>query len=116
MGDGQLIACKDFELPQLKEACRKLPNCNVKITFIVVQKRINTRLFLVSHFTVSTYSYFFSIAISYDVDQWRKPGVRHIRNRSGQIHYQTKYVRFLLGATGAFLWHRQLRALLGVAG
>uniref|UniRef100_A0A1A9V619 Piwi domain-containing protein n=1 Tax=Glossina austeni TaxID=7395 RepID=A0A1A9V619_GLOAU len=46
VGDGQLQICEQFEIPQLEEACRRTLNHMAKITFIVVQKRINTRYFL----------------------------------------------------------------------
>uniref|UniRef100_A0A1A9ZRF5 Piwi domain-containing protein n=1 Tax=Glossina pallidipes TaxID=7398 RepID=A0A1A9ZRF5_GLOPL len=46
VGDGQMQICEQFEIPQLEEACRRTLNHKVKITFIVVQKRINTRFFL----------------------------------------------------------------------
>uniref|UniRef100_A0A1A9WEW9 Piwi domain-containing protein n=1 Tax=Glossina brevipalpis TaxID=37001 RepID=A0A1A9WEW9_9MUSC len=45
VGDGQLQVCASYEVPQLEEACRKMLNYIIKITFIVVQKRINTRYF-----------------------------------------------------------------------
>lgn len=49
VGDGQLATCREFEFPQLKAACRLFDvNYNPEITFIVVQKRVNTRLFLVN--------------------------------------------------------------------
>lgn len=52
VGDGQLKVCKDFEFPQIKRACRLVNEYyNPEITFIVVQKRINTRIFLVITFT-----------------------------------------------------------------
>lgn len=48
VGNGQFKLCKEFEFPQLKTACRLLGgDYNPKITFIVVQKRINTRIFTV---------------------------------------------------------------------
>lgn len=46
VGDGQLQICEQFEIPQLEEACRRVLNHKAKISFIVVQKRINTRYFL----------------------------------------------------------------------
>lgn len=42
VGDGQLNLCAKYEIPQFEAVCGKA----VKITFIVVQKRINTRFFL----------------------------------------------------------------------
>ncbi|KAG4079836.1 hypothetical protein HA402_014967 [Bradysia odoriphaga] len=47
VGDGQLKMVSEYELPQLVKACM-LQNADYKpqFTFIVVQKRINTRLFL----------------------------------------------------------------------
>lgn len=49
VGDGQLSMCKEYEIPQLKQACSlEKPDYNPLFTFIVVQKRINTRLFAVS--------------------------------------------------------------------
>ncbi|KAH8335023.1 hypothetical protein KR067_006945 [Drosophila pandora] len=41
IGDGQLNICSEYEVPQFELAGGK----NIKISFIVVQKRINTRLF-----------------------------------------------------------------------
>lgn len=49
VGDGQLQACNDFEIKQLKTACSMIDECyQPKITFVVVQKRINIRFFKVS--------------------------------------------------------------------
>uniref|UniRef100_A0A1A9X3J3 Piwi domain-containing protein n=1 Tax=Glossina brevipalpis TaxID=37001 RepID=A0A1A9X3J3_9MUSC len=45
VGDGQLQVCENYEIPQLEEACRKLLEQVVKITFIVVKKHTNTRYF-----------------------------------------------------------------------
>lgn len=48
VGDGQLKHCRDYEIEQLREAMKALrlnPENMPKLTFIVVQKRINTRLF-----------------------------------------------------------------------
>lgn len=45
VGDGQLRACQEIEIRQLQEAIKTL-NLDTKLVFIVVQKRINTRLFL----------------------------------------------------------------------
>ncbi|KAM8716535.1 hypothetical protein ACLKA7_003416 [Drosophila subpalustris] len=42
VGDGQLNLCSKYEIPQFEAVCGK----SVKITFLVVQKRINTRFFL----------------------------------------------------------------------
>ncbi|XP_032595501.1 protein argonaute-3 isoform X1 [Drosophila grimshawi] len=42
VGDGQLNLCAHYEIPQFESVSQK----SVKITFIVVQKRINTRYFL----------------------------------------------------------------------
>lgn len=48
VGDGQLIMCNEYEIPQLKNACLALDsNYKPELTFIVVQKRINTRFFAV---------------------------------------------------------------------
>nr|XP_041631297.1 protein argonaute-3 isoform X3 [Drosophila kikkawai] len=41
IGDGQLNICSKYEIPQFESVCRD----RIKISFIVVQKRINTRLF-----------------------------------------------------------------------
>lgn len=46
VGDGQLKLCKEFELPQIKKACRLLDEqYDPTVTFIVVRKRIHTRIF-----------------------------------------------------------------------
>lgn len=46
VGDGQLKLCKEFELPQIKKACRLLDaNYNPFVTFIVVRKRVHTRIY-----------------------------------------------------------------------
>lgn len=51
VGDGQLKLCKEFEIPQMKSACKLIePDYDPKITFVVVQKRINTRIFKVGYF------------------------------------------------------------------
>lgn len=49
VGDGQLKMCEDYELAQLKDAC-KMYSVDYKplFTFIVVQKRINTRIYAIS--------------------------------------------------------------------
>ncbi|KAM7364395.1 argonaute 3 [Cochliomyia hominivorax] len=48
VGDGQLALCESYEIPQLESACNRMLNHTLKITFIVVQKRINTRYFMLS--------------------------------------------------------------------
>lgn len=46
VGDGQLKLCKEFELPQIKEACRLIdPQYDPTVTFLVVRKRIHARIF-----------------------------------------------------------------------
>ncbi|XP_054725856.1 protein argonaute-3 [Anastrepha obliqua] len=46
VGDGQLPLCSGHEIPQLEIACKRaFKDYTVKITFIVIQKRINTRYF-----------------------------------------------------------------------
>lgn len=48
VGDGQFGLCKEFEFPQIKTACRLIEdNYNPKVTFIIVQKRVNARIFSV---------------------------------------------------------------------
>ncbi|XP_070072440.1 protein argonaute-3 isoform X2 [Drosophila takahashii] len=42
IGDGQLKICLKYEIPQFETVCGD----RIKISFIVVQKRINTRIFL----------------------------------------------------------------------
>ncbi|XP_055640533.1 protein argonaute-3 [Toxorhynchites rutilus septentrionalis] len=46
VGDGQLKMCAEYEIPQLQEACKLVETdyCP-EFVFIVVQKRINTRMF-----------------------------------------------------------------------
>ncbi|KAH8379868.1 hypothetical protein KR009_007745 [Drosophila setifemur] len=41
VGDGQLNVCSKYEIPQFEAVCES----RIKISFIVVQKRINTRIF-----------------------------------------------------------------------
>lgn len=49
VGDGQLPVCREYEIPQMSNACRQIDDSyRPKITFIVVQKRINTRIFAVA--------------------------------------------------------------------
>uniref|UniRef100_A0A1B0CSE4 Uncharacterized protein n=2 Tax=Lutzomyia longipalpis TaxID=7200 RepID=A0A1B0CSE4_LUTLO len=47
IGDGQLPLCENFEVPQLIEAAKSLypANGEPKLTYVVTQKRINTRFF-----------------------------------------------------------------------
>lgn len=45
VGDGQLSLCESYEIPQFEQASMKILNQPIKITFIVTQKRINTRYF-----------------------------------------------------------------------
>lgn len=46
VGDGQLRMCSEYEIPQLQEACKLVePSYCPELAFIVVQKRINTRMF-----------------------------------------------------------------------
>ncbi|XP_037044625.1 protein argonaute-3-like [Bradysia coprophila] len=48
VGDGQLAVVKEYELPQMRNACKLLDeNYDPAFTFIVVQKRIHARLFAV---------------------------------------------------------------------
>ncbi|XP_050084461.1 protein argonaute-3 [Anopheles aquasalis] len=52
VGDSQLQMCEQYELMQLAAACKLVePSYSPKITFIVVQKRILTRLFAVDRTT-----------------------------------------------------------------
>lgn len=51
VGDGQLRMCDEYEVPQMRAAFATVdPDYNPTLTFIVVQKRINTRIFAVIHF------------------------------------------------------------------
>lgn len=46
VSDGQLRLCEEYELPQIMSACKRIsPEYSPKMLFVVVQKRINTRLF-----------------------------------------------------------------------
>lgn len=45
VGDGQLKHCLDYEVEQFLNCIRSL-NLDIKITMVIVQKRINTRIFL----------------------------------------------------------------------
>lgn len=48
VGDSQLTMCKEYELKQLKDCCKAIDETySPKFTFIVVQKRVNARLFSV---------------------------------------------------------------------
>lgn len=48
VGDGQLKLVQEYEIPQMKEACSVIqPGYSPLITFVVVQKRINTRMFAI---------------------------------------------------------------------
>lgn len=44
VGDGQLNACREFEMKQLRLIADEM-GLNIKFVFIVIQKRINTRIF-----------------------------------------------------------------------
>ncbi|KAI4463539.1 eukaryotic translation initiation factor 2c [Holotrichia oblita] len=44
VGEGQLSHCKDLEVPQFEETLRQF-ELDTKLCFVVVQKRINTRIF-----------------------------------------------------------------------
>ena len=45
VSDSQLRVVKEFEVPQFKECFHNLPDYNPKLVVIVVQKRINQRIF-----------------------------------------------------------------------
>lgn len=47
VGDGQLAQVEKYEIAQFKEICGKFEGYSPKITFIVVQKRINHKFFKV---------------------------------------------------------------------
>lgn len=60
VGDGQLKACKEFELKQMRDTCASIDESySPAFTFIVVQKRINTKIYAVNYKT----SYLISIEI-----------------------------------------------------
>lgn len=46
VGDGQLKHCKNYEVAQFQQCLKDYSISNVKLTMVVVQKRINTRIFL----------------------------------------------------------------------
>lgn len=47
VGDGQLKTVKDYELAQLKQACASVSeDYKPPFTFVVVQKRVNTRFYV----------------------------------------------------------------------
>ena len=49
VGDGQLRYLKEFEIPQMNEGCKQVAkDYEPKLTYIVVQKRINTKFFQVN--------------------------------------------------------------------
>lgn len=55
VGDGQLKFVEEYEIPQLEEACKQSdPSYSPNFTFVIVQKRINTRIFMVSFLTLVT--------------------------------------------------------------
>lgn len=46
VGDGQLATVRDFEIPQFTRLFSRIhSDYNPKLTYVVVQKRINTRLY-----------------------------------------------------------------------
>lgn len=50
VSDGDLTAVNEYEINNLKECFKVYPgNYNPNITFIVVQKRINTRIYQVMY-------------------------------------------------------------------
>lgn len=49
VGDGQLDHCKRYEVEQMESVLREL-GLDTKICFVVVQKRINTRVFSISKY------------------------------------------------------------------
>lgn len=49
VGDGQLALCESYEIPQFESACKRMLNHTIHLTFIVVQKRINTRYFTINN-------------------------------------------------------------------
>ncbi|TMW48791.1 hypothetical protein DOY81_006130 [Sarcophaga bullata] len=49
VGDGQLALCETYEIPQFESACKRMLNHTINLTFVVVQKRINTRYFMVNN-------------------------------------------------------------------
>lgn len=51
VGDGQLNLCAMYEIPQFQAICKN----KIKITFIVVQKRNNTRFFMVSRYILNIF-------------------------------------------------------------
>ncbi|KAK9506113.1 hypothetical protein O3M35_008106 [Rhynocoris fuscipes] len=47
VGDGQLNVVDKFEIPQIITGCRRIsPNYDPKFLFVIVQKRISTRIFM----------------------------------------------------------------------
>lgn len=58
VGDGQLRMCQEYEVPQMEAAFGQLePGYKPMLTFVVVQKRINTRVFAVSRLWGSPNTY-----------------------------------------------------------
>ena len=45
VSDGQLTLVQDFEVPQLMKVFRNFDGYDPKLSFVVVQKRINTRIY-----------------------------------------------------------------------
>lgn len=57
VGDGQLRMCQEYEVPQMEAAFeRQEPGYRPMLTFVVVQKRINTRVFAVSNVNIYHYN------------------------------------------------------------
>ncbi|XP_050076916.1 protein argonaute-3 [Anopheles maculipalpis] len=49
ISDSAMTVCEEYEIPQLEAACKTIaPDYSPKITFVVIQKRIITRLFSMS--------------------------------------------------------------------
>ena len=62
VSDSQLRVVKEFEVPQFKECFHNFPDYNPKLVVIVVQKRINQRIFAKTVRTISlTAAQFFGI-------------------------------------------------------
>lgn len=117
VGDGQLPMCRDYEVPQMEAAFAELePGYRPTLTFVVVQKRINTRVFAVSCGGMERESVSACNLIVFFLTDARQPGPRRsaesaARLRAGPHDHATPSVRLLPGAAERAPGHRVADAL-----